>query len=357
MTGRKLKSKISRREALQLGGAAALAATIVRPARADAGKVVVGSWGGPYTDAQAEAYFMPFEAATGIKVEIVTAGNFTAAGMKGAVETGSYEWDWTTLGSNDYAAAAKNGWLEPIDYALIDKSNKTEETQFFEFGVGAEATSDVITYRSDVFPDGTGPQSWADFWDTEKFPGPRSMWKSPWPILEAALIADGVPADQLYPLDLDRAFAKADQIRDKITVWWESGSQSQEILVSKNVVIAEMWNGRAGISKRDGAPIEVVWNQGFFDPAFFSIPKGAPNKENAMRLTDWAASPEAAARFAELTFYGPSNLKAIDLIDPAIRPLINSAPENLALQIKRDYGWWEEHLAKVNERFVAWLIT
>lgn len=356
MSGLKPKTKISRRKALKLGGAAALAATIIRPARADAGKVIVGSWGGPYTDAQAEAYFKPFEAATGIKVEIVTAGNFTAAGVKGFVETGSYEWDWTTLGSNDYATAAKNGWLEPTDYSLIDKSNKTPDTQFFEFGVGAEATSDIIAYRSDVFPNG-GPQNWADYWDTEKFPGPRTMWKSPWPILEAALLADGVPADQLYPLDLDRAFAKADQIRDKVTVWWESGSQSQDVIVSKNVVIAGMWNGRAGISKRDGAPLEIVWNQGFFDPAFFSIPKGAPNKENAMRLTDWAASPEGGARFAELTFYGPSNLKAIELIDPEIRPLINSAPENLAKQIKRDYEWWTANLAPINERFVAWLIT
>lgn len=356
MSVRKTKSRISRRSALKLGGAALVTAPFVKRAQADGGKVVVGSWGGPYTDAQAEAYFVPFEAATGIKVEIVTAGNFTAAGMKAAVETSSYEWDWTTLGSNDFATASKNGWLEPIDYTLIDASNKTPDTQFFDFGVGAEATSDIMAYRSDVFPDGSGPQSWADFWDLDAFPGPRSMWKSPWPILEAALLADGVPADQLYPLDLDRAFAKADEIRDAITVWWESGSQSQEVLVSKNVVISQLWNGRAGISKRDGAPIEIVWNQGFFDPAFFCIPKGSPNAENAMRLTDWSASPEAGARFAELTYYGPSNLNAIELIDPAIRPLINSAPENLAQQIHRDYTWWADNLAPINERFVAWMI-
>ena len=347
---------ISRRQALSLGGIAAVS-TIVRPARAaSGGKVIVGSWGGPYTDAQATAYFKPFEAATGIKVEIVTAGNFTAGGIKGIVETGHYDWDWTTLGSADYSTSARNGWLEPIDYSLIDKSNKTPDNQFFKFGVGAEVTSDIIAYRSDVFPNG-GPQSWADFWDVQKFPGPRTMEKSPFPLLEAALIVDGVAPDKLYPLDLDRAFKSADKIKDKVTIWWESGSQSQDAIVSKNVVIAHMWNGRAGISARDGAPIKISWNQGFYDPAFFAIPKGAPNKENAMRLIDFAAGPKSLAKFAELTFYGPSNLNSIELIDPKIRPLINTAPENSAKQIHRNYDWWASNLPKVTERFVAWLVT
>jgi putative spermidine/putrescine transport system substrate-binding protein len=345
---------LTRRQTLRLGGIAA-ASIIVRPARGDAGKVVVGSWGGAYTDAQSTAYFKPFEAATGIKVEIVTAGNLTAAAIKGFVETGHYDWDWTTLGSTDYTNASRNGWLEPIDYGLIDKSNKTEN-QFFKDALGAESTSDIIAYRTDVFPNG-GPEGWKDYWDVAKFPGPRTIWKSPFPLLEAALVADGVALDKLYPLDLDRAFKKADQIKDKITVWWESGSQSQDAIVSKNVVISAMWNGRAGISARDGAPIKINWEQGFYDPAFYVVPKGTPNKANAMRLIDWAAGPKGLAKFAELTFYGPSNLKAIDLVDPKIRPLMNTGPENLAKQIRRNYDWWGDNLAKVKERFVSWLVT
>jgi putative spermidine/putrescine transport system substrate-binding protein len=286
----------------------------------------------------------------------VTAGNLAASAAKAFVETGYYEWDWTTFGSSEYANAEKNGWLEPIDYSIVKASDKTPDTQFFEFGVGAESTSDIIAYRTDTFPDG-GPQSWADYWDTEKFPGTRSMWKNPFPILEAALVANGVDAASLYPLDLDRAFRKADEIKDKITVWWESGTQSQDVIVSKNVVIGNMWNGRAGMLARDGQPIAINWNQGFYDPAFFVVPKGAPNKENAMRLIDFAAGPQALATFANLTYYGPSNLKSIELIDPKVRTLMNTAPENLAVQIRRDYSWWAENLEHINERFVSWLIS
>jgi len=345
----------TRRRALKLGAASALAAPFVKTARADS-KVVVGSWGGPYTDAQAEAFFKPFEAATGIKVEIFTAGNFTAAGIKAAVETGHYEWDWTTLGGAESTNAARGGWLEPVDYNIVDKSKLTQDRQAFEFGVGAEVTSDVIAYRTDVFPDG-GPQNWADYWDTEKFPGPRSMYKNPWPLLEAALLADGVAPADLYPLDLDRAFAKADAIKEHVTVWWESGSQSQDAIISKNAVISALWNGRAGMSARDGAPVATSWGQAFYDPAMFTVPKGTPNREAAMRLTDWCAQPEGQARFAELTFYGPTNAAAIDLIDEAIRPNINTHPDNLAKSVARDFDWWADNLAAVNERFVAWLIT
>jgi len=352
------KQSISRRDAIKLGGLAAAGAAslaVAPPAKA-AGTVVAGSWGGPYTEAQVVAYFEPFEAATGIKVELVTAGNLNAAAIKAFVETGYYEWDWTTLGSTQYAIAAKNGWLEPIDYGLIDKSNKTADTQFFEFGIGAEATSDVIVYRTDVFPNG-GPQSWADYWDTDKFPGPRGMRKSPYPVLEAALLADGADPKNLYPLDLDRAFKKADEIKDKITVWWESGTQSQDIITSKNVVINGMWNGRGGMLARAGGTVAIIWNEGIYDRAFYVVPKGAPNKENAMRLIDFSAGPQPGATFAELTYYGPSNLKSIDLIDPTARKLMNTAPENLALQVHRDYEWWEANFASINERFIGWLIS
>ena len=350
---------ISRRDTLALAGAGAataLTGTLPRRGRAQNGTVAVGTWGGSYTEAQTVAFFEPFTEATGIEVEIVTGGNLTAGTIKAFVETGYYEWDWTTLGASEYATAVRNGWLEPVNYTLVTEEGKTPDTQFLEFAVGAETISDVLTYRTDAFPDG-GPASWADFWNIEAFPGTRAMFKSPYPILEAALLADGVSAEELYPLDLDRAFAKADELKDEITVWWESGTQSQDIVINRNAVMAGLWNGRAAQLKRDGVPVELAWNGALYEPVMFAVPMGAPNKDNAMRLNDFASSAEPLARFAELTFYGPSNLKAIDLVDPTLRPLMNTAPENFAQSVHRDFSWWAENMEKVNERFVAWLIS
>lgn len=354
-TSRSGRGGLTRRSALAIGGAATVTAALPRRSRAS-NSVVVGTWGGSYTAAQTEAFFVPFTEATGIEVEIVEAGNLTAGGIKGFVETGYYEWDWTTLSSGEYATASRNGWLEPVDYSIVTDADKTPDTQFYDDAVAAETISDVLTYRTDAFPDG-GPQSWADFWNVGAFPGTRTLFKSPYPILEAALLADGVSPEELYPLDLDRAFAKADEIRDAITVWWESGSQSQDIFINNNVVTGALWSGRAGQLKRDGTPVELVWNQAIYEPVMFAVPKDTPNKENAWRLTEFAASAQPLARFAELTFYGPSNTKSVELIDPAIRDLMNTAPANLASQVHRDYTWWAENLEAANERFVSWLIA
>ena len=69
----------------------------------------------------------------------------------------------------------------------------------------------------------------ADFFDLRTFPGRRGMRRVPQVNLEFALIADGVPLDQVYavldtPEGLNRAFRKLDTIKDQV-IWWEAGAQ------------------------------------------------------------------------------------------------------------------------------------
>ena len=46
----------------------------------------------------------------------------------------------------------------------------------------------------------------ADFFDLKKYPGKRMLRKNSQAMVEMALLADGVPKDKLYPLDVPRAF-------------------------------------------------------------------------------------------------------------------------------------------------------
>ena len=55
----------------------------------------------------------------------------------------------------------------------------------------------LLAYDGDKITDGP-PQSWADFWDTEKFPGKRGLRRGPKYTLEFALMADGVPPAEVY---------------------------------------------------------------------------------------------------------------------------------------------------------------
>src|SRR5205823_2462578 len=97
---------------------------------------------------------------------------------------------------------------------------------------------------------GTQPKSWADWWDVKKFPGARSMRDHPVDNLEFALIADGVAMDKLYPLDVDRAFKKLDQIKPHVNVWWSTGQQPAQLLLDKQFWIDDAWwaeNGNKAI--------------------------------------------------------------------------------------------------------------
>jgi len=108
----------------------------------------------------------------------------------------------------------------------------------------------------------------------KKFPGPRALQDQAPFNLEFALIADGVPMDDLYPLDVDRAFKKMDEIKDHITVWWKNGAQQIQLLTSAEVIYSSAWNGRVNVAQKKGVPLEIVWQGGCLDQyrKFFSHP-------------------------------------------------------------------------------------
>src|SRR5690606_19362858 len=115
---------------------------------------------------------------------------------------------------------------------------------------------------------------WKDFWDVKRFPGLRAMSNSPINTLEQALLADGVPMNDLYPLDLDRAFKSLDRIKKHVAVWWTGGAQSAHVIQSGEVDMVASWNGRMQAVADGGAPINIVWAEGIYAMEGWGILKG-----------------------------------------------------------------------------------
>ena len=59
----------------------------------------------------------------------------------------------------------------------------------------------------------------------------RSLYKWANGSLEAALMADGVAGDALYPLDMDRALTKIQSIKED-SLYWGSGSEAHSMVVN-----------------------------------------------------------------------------------------------------------------------------
>lgn len=317
----------------------------------NAGSLVFVDWGGTNTDARIEKNIKPFEEKTGIKVTVVTPSDY--AKLIAMVENGTTEWDVMNCDAYWGVYAGKKGYLEPIDYKTV--TEKLDKAVELEHVVGAEVYDSVISYNSDKYTADSAPKSWTDFYDLQKFPGKRAVWQYPVTVLESALLADGVPMDKLYPLDLDRAFAKLDTIKDSI-VWWTKGAQPAQMLSTGEADIALAWSGRIMNAKDEGAPLGLTYNEGMRIAAGWIVPKGAPNKENAMKFINFISSAEQQAAFSSQIPYGSTNPEAVKLLSAEQIERIGQTPEQVAHEFYIDNDYWADHLTEVVERFNAWLL-
>ena len=174
--------------------------------------------------------------------------------------------------------------------------------------------------------------------------------------MEVALLADGVPLDKIYPIDVDRAFHKLDQIKPHIVKWYTTAVQPQQLLVDKEAVMAAAFSARTFILKEKGAPVDFVWYQAMAFPMLLAIPKGARNRDNAQRLISFMLQMENQARYGNIYYYGVANKRAYEKIPPARGRMLTTFPENMPLQFVQDAEWWGEHSAAVNERWNKWVL-
>ncbi len=269
------------------------------------------SYGGAYQEAQRKAWLQPYTDLTGVAFAEEEGTDY--AKIKAQVDSGQITWDVVDIG-NDFGLDAHAQYLEPMDYSLIKQDEILPG--FANTYRVADITYGVVLGYNTTKTGGQVPQGWADFFDLKKFPGKRGLWKySEGGVFEFALMADGVAPKDLYPLDLDRAIKKLDTIKDQI-VWWNSGAESQELLGSGEVTMSMIWNGRAWSAKNtDGKPVEIQWNQQILTADYLVVPKGSPNKDEAMKFIAWVTCKENNAKPSNFIPYGPTNKNA--QADPA----------------------------------------
>jgi putative spermidine/putrescine transport system substrate-binding protein len=334
--------------------------------------VTVMSWGGAYTQSQVEAYHKPFTAATGINVVSVDSDN-PAPSIKAMVEAGNVTVD---VGDVEYADAIRlcdDGMLEEIDASMLPPATDgTAAVDDFlpgaltDCAVATIVFSTVYAYDTTKFPE--GPTTIADFFDLEKFPGKRGMRKGAKANLEMALMGAGVPADQVYevlgtPEGVDKAFAELDKIK-KDTIWWEAGAQPPQLLADGEVAMTTAYNGRIfAAAVAEGKPFQTVWDGQVYEYDLFVVPKGAPNKDQAMEFVKFATSTQALADQAKWISYGPARKSSGPLVGlyqdgkTEMAPYMPTAEANLGNALASSYEFWVDHDAELNERFNAWLAS
>jgi len=348
------------------------AGLLIGATSANAGDITVVSWGGAYTKSQVEAYHKPWIAKTGngIKSEDYSGG---IAEIKAQVEAGNVTWDIVDVELSDAIRACDDGLLEVIDHSTLPAGadgtpagDDFLEGTLHECAVANIVWSTIFAYDKEKMPN--GPKTIADFFDLEKFPGKRGMRKGAKPNLEFALMADGVPAKDVYsvletPEGVDRAFAKLSTIKDSV-VWWEAGAQPPQLLADGEVAMTTAYNGRIfnAVANED-KPFEIVWDGQIWDLDLWVIPKGAKNKDLALDFLKFSTATEQLAKQASYISYGPARKSSAPFVgkfegkDIDMGPQMPTAPNNLANAVQNNFDFWADNADQLNERFNAWLAS
>ena len=306
--------------------------------------MVFTAWGGSTQDAEFQAWGAPLVEEEG--VNIIQDGPTDYGKFQAMVEANKVTWDVVDVEFDFAYQAARDGLLEPLDFSVIDR-DAIDPRFVTDSAVMSFPFSFVLGYNADLLGD-TKPAGWADLFDLEAFPGKRTFykWSSPG-ALEIALLADGVAPENLYPLDLDRAFAKLDTIKDQI-VWWGGGAQSQQLIASGETPIGMFWDIRLWPLQASGLPVQIQWEQNLASADVLVIPKGAPNKDTAMKFIANAATPEGQKRFFDII--------TAEEVEGGVGGSgnVQTLPEGGANQVTMDLAWWGENRNIIADRWYAW---
>jgi putative spermidine/putrescine transport system substrate-binding protein len=328
---------------------------------AEARDLTVVSYGEIYQDVQRRVYFDPFRHQTGIPLREETwtsNGNINA--LRSQARGGNPTWDVVAVEPNEFHIGCDEGLFERLDYARIGGKERYIDDAVHHCGVGTVSASYVLGY--DRYKVKESPKSWADFFDTRKYPGKRSMRSGPTSTLEIALMADGVPLSEVYKVletseGVDRAFRKLDIIKQDI-IFWEYAADAPRLLGSGEVVFTVAWNGRIEAANRDeNRNFGIVWNQNLYLFDYWVILKGSPNVENAYKLLEFMGRVENQAKLPLHLAYGVSNRDAHKHIPHHRLQHLPIHEENSRNALELSGAFWRANTERLTERFEKWVAT
>jgi putative spermidine/putrescine transport system substrate-binding protein len=339
----------------KIGSCVVLAAGLCLSSPTLARDLTLVSWGGAVQKAQSVTFFKPFSEISKTPLQELSWEGGVGI-LRAKVQSGQADWDIIQVESSELAIGCEENLYEKLDWTKIGGKDLYDAGAVSNCGVGALEYSLVLRYDPAKLPD--APKSWVDFFDLKKYPGKRALRSVPQTTLEIALLADGVaPADVHKVLGttagVDRAFKKLDTIKPSL-IWWQTGQKPVDLLVSGEVAMTAVYNGRITAANKAGKNLKNIWNQSLYTWDSWVILKGSPSMASAYKLLEFMGSATRQAEQLKILANGTSNKQAISLVDRETAAALPSEPDNAAQAIEINADFWLENLDKLNDRFTKW---
>ena len=336
------------------------------------------SEGGAFQAAIRRAWLDPLREMFGLDIVEESPGPGVAR-VRTQAETGNIAWDVLDLGTDQVAALLKTDSLGEYDPTIVDARDLLDivrEPGPYIAG-GGITWSTILAYNTEVYPGDTGPETWADFFDLENFSGRRSLRNevSYGGQIQIQRLARNPELLNTPEGKLEVATPTREQMEEDFAwfaewvegagnniIYWDTGSQCPEFLISGEVDMCSAWNGRIYDAQQNGAPLKICWECGFMTgTGGWTIAKGLKEQdpvkyELANLATAWATFPEKNVRMAQFITYGPINKKSFQYMDAPeydlVRDELPTSGANIPFSILWDEIWLGDHLDWANEQYL-----
>ncbi|MCH7996250.1 MAG: extracellular solute-binding protein [Chloroflexi bacterium] len=331
------------------------------------------TWGGAWGAAVRQGLMLPFSKKFGI--EIIEDSPVEYAKLRAQSQTGNVSWDVVDSGTRAVYQLGPTGDLEVLTPAIhngyLDGFPEVARTPWS--GGGGVLWSTGIAYSLKSFPNHEGaPKSWADFWDVENFPGRRSLGDRPNENLFFAQFAlhpeilDSTEAKlaiaRLTDAQVAESMEKLREIKPFIQVWWHSGTDCPQLLLSGELDMCSAWNGRIWDAQQGegGDELYYCYECGHLNQTdVFYITKGSTKKHLAELYIAWGGFPTNVVEMSNYITYGPMHRDALALVESRIAPeIIDALPTSpIALEkvVVGDEEWLGTNLDALAEIFQGFL--
>ncbi|QFU07926.1 hypothetical protein PARPLA_02215 [Rhodobacteraceae bacterium THAF1] len=342
-----------------------------------ANEMTVVSWGGAYQASQDNAYVKPYvEMNSDVSVTWDESSAEAVAKLRAMNEAGNITWDLVDVVASDAIRLCDEGLAMEVDHDEIlapapdgtDASDDFGDLIVSDCFIPQIVYSTTVGYRTDVEDFNGTPEDICAIWDTENFPGQRSLEKRPIGNLEWALLCDGVAKEDIYDVleteeGQDQAFAKLDEIKDNV-VWWSAGADTPQLLADGEVVMGSTYNGRlfSLIAEQD-QPVAMLWDAQVFDLDGWIIPAGLDD-EALNRVKDFlwfATDTQRLADQSKYISYGPARESSAPMVSThaelgiEMAPHMPTDPANAENTFLYNYEWWADYRDDLDAKFQAWL--
>lgn len=307
--------------------------------------------GGLFQDAQTAGAFEPFAAESGAAF---ANDAFDKGKLQAMVESKAVTWN--LVNTTQFDTAANCGTLyEKMDLSQIDTSVLPEGTITDDCMVPQLIYGLVVAYNTDAFG-GDAPTSAADFFDTKKFPGKRSVsavagYPEP-QMIEFALLADDKDLSKLKTSDINVALDKYKSLGDNL-ITWTSGSAAQQQLESGEAVMSLVWSGRGYGAAAAGAPVAPMWEQWMLEIDSSGIPKGVANPQMSFAAVNYYLGAKQQTVITEMSSYAPLNSKATPKADKVRDAWLTDTQMDTAVGPQVDF--WVEHFGDLETAWESWV--